>query len=365
MSTAPTGSAPAPDRIRDWHPGWLGVALGTAGVAVASLVDPVPDTGLDEAVGSALTLLAAVLLVVLVVPYLLRWRRHRDALLADLAHPGLGAMFGTLPASLLILGVALGQLAVLGHLPAGSAYVVLVLVLLGAGAALAVGVEFFSRLARADQVPPQAMTGAWFIPIVVLVLVPSAAARLVVLQPDWLSSTAVALSAALWGAGILLFLLLAPILGWRLLTAPGVPAAQAATWWIWLAPTGAGGLGALALGRITGRLLGGAAVVVLPAAGLLVATVLWGLGTWWALLAARVLRADLREHGRLPFHLGSWGFAFPTAAMAALTVELGRGWGSDLLSVAGGIGWAAAVLVWARLAWQSARAVRDGSLFVR
>lgn len=365
MTTQPLQQSRAAARVREWHPGWLGVVLGTAGVAVSSLVDPLPGTSVDEWIGVVLTAVAAVALVLVAVPYVLRFVRHRDALLADLAHPGVGAMFGTIPASLLILGVSLGQIAVLGWLPSTTAYVVLALVAAGVLGALVIGVEFFSRLARAAEVPAAAMTGAWFIPIVVLVLTPSAVARLVVLEPAWLGTTAVALTAALWGAGILLFLLLAPVLGWRLLTTAPVAPGQAATWWIWLAPTGAGGLGAVALGRLAGRLVGGAAGEVLPVAGLLVATVLWGLGSWWALLAGRVLIADARAHGGLPFHLGSWGFAFPTAAMAALTVGLGQAWDSPFLAVAGGVGWAVALVVWLRLAWQTGRAVRDGSIFQR
>ena len=67
----------------------------------------------------------------------------------------------------------------------------------------------------------------------------------------------------------------------------------------------------------------------------------------------------------LPFHLGSWGFAFPTAAVTALTVELGHAWGSPLLSVVGAIGWIATLLVWGRLAAQTVAATRSGAVFAR
>jgi len=240
-----------------------------------------------------------------------------------------------------------------------------VLLVMGVVGALVVGVEFFSRIVRAAELPPQAMTGAWFIPIVVLVLTPSATVRLVALDPAWATTTAVALSAALWGAGMLMFLLLAPILGWRLITAPGPVAAQAASWWIWLAPAGAGGLGALAVARLAAHVLGGPSALVLPTAGLLVATAMWGFGTWWAMFAGRVLWSVSRSEGGLPFHLGSWGFVFPTAAMAALTVELARTWDSAPMAVAGAVGWAVALMIWARLGWQTVVGVRDGSIFVR
>jgi C4-dicarboxylate transporter/malic acid transport protein len=352
-------------RILTWHPGWLGVVLGTGGVAVASLVDPLGVTTADGVIGAVLTTVAVLLLVVLGVPYLLRARRHRHALLADLTHPGLGATFGTLPASLLIVSVALAQLGVLGWLPRQVAWLVAALLVAGVVGALAVGVEFFSRVARAPEVPAQAMTGSWFIPIVVLVLAPSATARLTLLEPTWATTTTVALSAALWGAGVVLFVLLAPILGWRLITVAPPAAAHAASWWIWLAPAGAGGLGVLALARLAARVLGGPATVALPSVALLAAVALWGFGTWWALFAGRVVRGTSRGAGGLPFTIGSWGFVFPTAAMAALTVELGRSWDSAPITVAGAAWWVAALAIWARLAWQTVAGVRDGSIFLR
>ena len=96
--------------------------------------------------------------------------------------------------------------------------------------------------------------------------------------------------------------------------------------------------------------------------GLLSATVLWGFGAWWALLAGRVLRRVSTTNGGLGFHPGSWGFVFPTAAMAALTVELGRSWSSSFLSVTGAVFWLVSLAIWARLAFQTVAAVRDRSL---
>lgn len=364
MST--TGVAPAPSRLQTWHPGWLGVVLGTGGAAVASLSDPVGSLDVDTWIGVGLTVVAVALLPVLLVPYVLRARRHRHAVAADISHPGTGALFGTLPAALLIVGLALAMLGVQGRLPAAAtAWVALVLVLLGVLGALVVGVEFFGRVVRAEQTPPAAMSGAWFIPIVVLVLVPSVVARLAVLEPSWATTGAVLGATAAWGAGFVLFLVLAPVLAWRLVSAPAPPPAMAATWWIWLAPAGAGGLGVLALARLAARVVGGPAAEMLPTAGLLAAAVLWGFGTWWALFAGRVLRDLAREPGGLPFHVGSWGFVFPTAAMAALTVELGRSWDVPAVSVVGTVWWVACVLVWVRVAVQTWSGVRRGTIYSR
>lgn len=337
------------------------MALGTAGTALASLLDPLPSTRADDVVGAALTA-AAVVLLGLLVPLTMRAARHRDAALADLANPGLGALYGTAPAALLVVAVALAQLGVLDLLPPGIAWLSLALLVVGALATLAVGMAFFLRVVDHEQPPIPAISGAWFVPIVALVLVPSAVARLLVLQPSWTSSGLVAASVASWGAGMLLFLVLAPVVGWRLITAAAPPPHMAASWWIWLAPAGAGGLGLLASTRMSAALLDQPA---LAAAGLLGATALWGFAVWWALFAGAHLRSVARRHGGLPFHVGSWGFAFPTAAVAALTLELGRAWDAPLISAIGGVGWAAALAVWGVLAVQTVRGLRDGSLFTR
>jgi len=163
----------------------------------------------------------------------------------------------------------------------------------------------------------------------------------------------------------MLFLLLAPVIAWRLITSPTPPAQQAATWWVWLAPAGAGGLGVLAASRLAAANIGGAASDVLPAVGLLGATAIWGFGAWWSVFAGRVLVTTSRQGGGLPFHLGSWGFAFPTAAMTALTVELGRSWSAPVVSVLGAVGFVATLLVWVVLATQTVAATRAGRVFAR
>lgn len=354
-------SAARTDRLRGWHPGWTGVALGTAGTALASLLDPLPGTSVDTAVGVALTVVAVALLGLL-VPLAMRARRHRDAASADLANPGLGALYGTAPAALLVVAVALAQLGVLDLLPAGVAWVALAVLLVGVVATMLVALAFFGSVVEHEQLPVAAITGAWFVPIVALVLVPSVVARLALLQPEWASSTLVAAAVATWGAGFLLFLLLAPVVAWRLLTAPAPPPQAAASWWIWLAPAGAGGLGLLASSRLSAAAL---ATPEIATMGLVAATGLWGFAVWWALFAGYHLRSVSRRNGGLPFHLGSWGFAFPTAAVTALTLELGRAWDSPLLAVVGGIGWAATVIIWLVLAVQTGRGVRDGSVFHR
>jgi tellurite resistance protein TehA-like permease len=362
---ARTGDAPT-STVAGWHPGWTGVALGTAGVAAAGLADPLPDASIDTWIGAASALVATVVTVVLGTALAVRVVRHRDRAALDLANPGLGAQYGTGPAALLVLAIAWAQVALLGWLPSWTAWAIAVVLLAGVLSAVYVGVAFFHRVVARDEVPLAAISGAWFIPIVVLVLVPSVVVRLMLLRPDWGTTTVLAGAAAAWGAGVMLFLVLAPIIGWRLLTGPAPAAHQAPSWWIWLAPAGAGGLGAIALSRAAALVIRNDSVTaVLPLLGLLAGTALWGFGLWWSVLAGRAVLASRASAGGLPFHLGTWGFVFPSAAMTLLTVELGRSWSSSAITVLGAAMWVALVVLWVGVSWLTVRGLRDRTVLAR
>jgi len=102
------GSDPAPlTRLRGFHPAWFGAVMGTAIVGVAASLNPGQVASLAPAArttGQVMAVLAAVLAVVLAVPYLGHFVLRRDAALADLRDPVAGALYGTLPGGILVLG---------------------------------------------------------------------------------------------------------------------------------------------------------------------------------------------------------------------------------------------------------------------
>ena len=63
------------------------------------------------------------------------------------------------------------------------------------------------------------------------------------------------------------------------------------------------------------------------------------------------------------FHLGYWGFGFPTAAFASLSLEVGRHHEFAGLGGLAAVLWAALISIVLVLAWRTARAWRTGELF--
>lgn len=329
----------------------MGMTL--SGLAMLSLLGPLPNSNVDTWLGLSMLALALFVGLTLTVLYAIKMLRRWAAFAADLFNPGQGAQTAAWPASLLIAALATSQAGFVGALPQDVAFVVAAAV--GAvglvGTALS-GWAFFSHVIGHPNVPAQAITAGWFVPVVPLVLVPSITLRLTSLAgetPSW----AVWLAVSAWGIGFGLFLLLAAIIGGRLLMAEPPGAHALPSWWAWLAPLGAGGLG-----MVTSTRLLGDDILITVAYG--VALAVWGFSAWWVVFALVVMSSQ-RKDAR--FHLGYWGFGFPTAAFASLSLEVGRHHGFDWLGSVAGVFWFALMAIVLILAWKTMVAWKSGALF--
>lgn len=334
--------------------------MTASGIALASLLDPVAGSAADEVTGAVALALAVAVVVALSVVFVARLARHRGAFVADLANPGIGAMTAAWPAALLIAAIAVLQGGVIGLVDARIAqWAALVLFAPGLVGTLIVGVAFYTRVIGASDVPLQAVSGNWFVPVVPLVLVPSILARSELLGGPIESRTLAFAAVVTWGIGFGLFLLLAAIIGGRLLMASPPPPHAAPTWWIWLAPIGAGALGMISISRMS---VVQAAWPDVTQAAFLLAAMLWGLGLWWAVFAVIVIFRQRRE---LRFALPFWGFGFPSAAWIALTIELARHWQLAWLGVAGAALWMLLVALFVIATIVTLVRMRSGAIFER
>ncbi|QPE04026.1 hypothetical protein IT882_12470 [Microbacterium schleiferi] len=260
-------NTPSGSPLATLHPAWGAVLMTLSGASLLALRDPLAATDVDTAAGLVLLVLAELVGAGLTVASLARLARHPAAFRADLDNPGIGAMIASWPAGLMVLALAALEAGTSGAADGTTALVTaMILFVPGLLGTLALGYMFYSRVIGIADVPLPAMSGNWFVPVVPLVLVPSILVRALALGlgGDPAQWTFAALAG--WGIGFGLFLLLAAIIGSRLLLAAPPPPHLAPSWWVWLAPLGAGGLGVIALARMGSSVeaVSGLAAVAVP-----------------------------------------------------------------------------------------------------
>ena len=358
---------PQPGRLSTFHPGWYGAVMGTAIVGIVAYQNPGQVAGLADAMqglGVLMVALSALLAVGLGIPYVARWLRYPDAARADLSNPVMGALYATFPAGLLVLAVGIATVGP-SVLSADATFaLVAVLAVVGIVLAFAMSVVFASLLFTSHGVEPQAANGGWFIPPVVMIIVPMVLAPLAPRVAAVDLGLLLALGYGAWGMGILLFLLVASLLYDRLVFHPLPAAPLAPSIWIGLGPIGVGSLALLRLAQVGAPLWGDAAAPAVGAVSLIGASALWGFGAWWLAASAVLLGAYLRR-GRLPYGLGWWAFTFPIGAYAASTLALARAWHAGVLEALAVILFVCLVGFWLIVAGRTVGAVRSGAAWRR
>ena len=353
-------------RLRGFHPGWYGAVMGTAIVGIIAYQDPGLPAALHDPTrtfGTLMVGLAAVLAVVLGVPYVARWIRHPDAARADLRDPVAGALYGTFPGGILVLAVGIATVGPSVMSADTTASIVAVLTIPGMLLAFLLSIVFAALLFVSREVDQQKANGAWFIPPVVNIIVPMALLPLVPHVAAADLSTLIVVGFAFWGMGFLLFLLVASLLYDRLVFHPLPAAPLAPSLWIGLGPLGVGALALLALAGAGGSVWGSAAPAV-GAGASIGAAALWGFGLWWLAAAIVLLVAYLRR-GRLPYGLGWWAFTFPLGAFTASTLALARAWHSGSLETLAGVLFVVLCLFWVVVAAGTLGALRSGAVWRR
>ncbi len=288
--------------------GGVGLAWRQAGISL----------GAPGAIGEAVLALAALVWLTVVGMQALRALRHTEAFLAELRHPVRVAFAAAPTIGLLILSAAAWPYSPsLGGTIWGIA----------AALHLLVAMLILRRIV-AGRGEPAMLAPPLLIPFVGNILAPAFGAQMGFVDASWM----------MFGVGLVLWLAVLPLLLYRLLGGPPIPAALKPTLIILVAPPA---VGALALIGLTGG-AGGPSLAL----------------TGVALLFAAVLLSLSAELARVPFSLAWWGSTFPSAAFAVMVMAEGFppafGWVALLLTT-GLTGWTA---------WRTVLAARAG-MFLR
>jgi tellurite resistance protein TehA-like permease len=235
------------------------------------------------------------------------------------------------------------------------------LLVVGAPLAVLVGVVWAAEVVDNAPIGLEKVTGTWFLPPVIAVLVPLAAAPLIGSWPAtefWLW-----LAYAFAGAGLLLFVLVAVLVIARLALKGPPPPPLAPAVWIAIGPPGAGGVALVRLAQVaesTGAVEGDG----LRAATVALATAMLGFAFWWLAFASLVLRRQL-SRGPVPYSPAWWAWTFPLGAMTALTLLLAAEWDSTGVAVVGTVLMVAVLGVWGLVAGRTVGALRSGAAWER
>ncbi len=345
--------------LRTFAPSWGASVMGTSALSIALLVAG-EGTGAATAteLAARVVLVIALLLGVAVLSLTAaRWIRFTTAARTDLRHPVKGGMTATAAGALLTLAVGVGKVGPGFLLQPVILPSVAVLAVAGAALALLIGWEFLAEVFTSKDAALVQMSGAWFVPPVVTIIVPLAVLPLLVANPG-AAADLMALSWAFLGMGAILYVVVTATLFMRSISHPLPPAGLAPTLFIGMGPAGLLGLDMVRLAQVSVEM--GLADQALIRAILPGATMMWGFGLWWMVSAVTVLR---RGYATLPFSLSYWGFTFPLAAWTIATLALARAWDSGLLLAIGWIATAALTLLWSYVVVRTIAGIRSGTIW--
>ncbi|NJE01674.1 tellurite-resistance/dicarboxylate transporter [Thermococcus sp. JdF3] len=301
--------------IKDFAPSWFASVMGTGALALVSNAysEKLPLLG---SFAEFLIYLNTVLFFALLAPWILRWLKYREDALRDLHHPVLGNFYGTIAIAMLILSA--DYLMIFENTTIAWAFWL-------AGVPLTV---FFAFLIpylffTCEGIDTKAITPAWFIPPVGLIVIPISGAKLMTLASGTAREIMAFINFFAWGSGFFLYLALFALVMLRFIRHEPMPCGIAPSIWINLGPIGAGTSTLYALVKASD-------FITVKEPFLAFGLLFWGFGVWWFVMAVILTLHYIRKLN-LPYSLAWWAFIFPLGAYVSATFNVGTTFGINAI----------------------------------
>lgn len=337
------------DIVSNITPNWFASVMGTGivGNALANL----PGSGsVGHAIGTAVWVLAAVMLVVLVVATIAHWVLFPRTAVGHHRNPGMVNFYGAPPMAIMTVGsgaLYCGQ-PLLGADLAWHVSAVLWLIgtVLGLYAAGSVPYLAFTRL----KVGPKDAFGGWLMPLVPpMVSAAGAVPLLAHLQGRAPAQDLLIVSFLLMGVTFFPAVIIIALLWNRLVVHKVGASGKVPTLWIVLGPLGQTATAAIGLSQQGSHMLtdamAGSALAVL---GLAFGTVVLGFALLWALVVGLITIGTVR--GGMPFNLTWWSFTFPVGTVTTGFAGVANVTGSTLMTVIAWLWFALLAFAWTTVA---------------
>lgn len=337
------------DLIANLHPAYAALVMATGIVSTGFSLIGFP------LLSRLMLAVAVITFAVLLVGYAWRLIAWPQRVATDAQDPSRGFGFFTVVAAANVVGVRLATGR--GGLPAteilglagGVLWLILTYAVIGSlVASRAEGSSTLSTKQEPDSPVLARANGSWFLLVVSTQSLAEAAATIAAGRPS-LSATLTPIALALWGVGVIQYLLLAGLLIVGLLDERATPPRLGPSYWIYM---GATAITVLAAGRI----------LTLHADPVLTATrpvvsgfafLLWAFGTWWVLL---LIVFTIRRHvirrrwWRSIYQPTLWSVAFPLGMYAVASESYGQLTGIGFMIILARVGVWVGFGVWLMIA---------------
>jgi C4-dicarboxylate transporter/malic acid transport protein len=302
-----------------FNPAWFAAVMGTAVIPLALSFIPSP---LVKPVAGAFIVLAGIMFLALLAPWMWRFIKYPDAVRRDLSHPVAANFFPTMPISLIIIALDLLKYPDLFFQPAVAREIAFYLWLVGALSIYGFGFVILERIYRHAGIKLSHANFGWYIPPVSKLLIPVAGFELAQIFPSRTELT-FGLSIISLGVGFFLFLFVGAAVYHRHIFEELPMSRFAATFFIGIAPPA---IMAVILFKMM-HLFEAQPVIgidphVFGSMAKLGILMTWGFALWWFIMALLVVAYYLRRLD-LPYALSWWAFTFP---VGALGVASGVAW---------------------------------------
>jgi C4-dicarboxylate transporter/malic acid transport protein len=366
MLTSPLSHLQHPrEVVRQFTPNWFTATMGTGILAQALHQFPLAVPGL-KGLGEGLWVVNIGVFILCTLLYSARWVFFFQGAKRIFQHSVMSMFFGAIPMGLAT--IINGFLAFGTILPGNDAlHIAYALWWLDAAMALACAWVVPYLMFTHQNHSLENVTAVWLLPIVAAEVAAASGGLLIGhLEPGGPATRILFVSYALWGASVLPAIGILVILFLRMALYKLPKRDVAVSSWLAVGPLGTGALGLLLLGEQAPRVLIGTQMVEIGHAahgvGVVGATVFWGFGLWWLVLALLITLRYVREG--LPFNMGWWAFTFPIGVYSVATLTLGRTTGVFLFEVLGAVFVLMLAVFWLIVTGRTLYGAYQGDLFV-
>ena len=351
--------------IRQFTPNWFAATMGTGVLALALAQLPVYIPGL-RAFAEGLWLFNIGLFILFSVLYGARWMLYFDEARRIFGHSTVSMFFGTIPMG---LATIINGFLVFGVPRWGGEMVQVAEVLWWIDVAMALGCGVlipYLMFTRQDHSIDQ-MTAVWLLPVVAAEVAAASGGLLAPYLTDTAAQFHVLITSyVLWAFSVPVAFSILTILILRMALHKLPHESMAASSWLALGPIGTGALGLLLLGADAPAIFAANGLArigeIAEGLGLISGVILWGVGLWWIVIAARITIRYFRSG--IPFNLGWWGFTFPLGVYSLATLRLGSMLQLTFFDVAGCVLVVALALMWLLVGTRTVQGAYRGELFV-